>query len=499
MAKQGKSYTIQWIRLMMISSQLLLMAFTANWLYNQYEKEKEQLNDDVRAVLKEVSRDISDSLLFSKYVSPLLGKSKDTSAWAELNHKGKGHTKMNTDIKITMNIGNGGTIQKHTERHITSPGNNDPIIIDINNKSGLAYVVSDTDEGVIKKVLPLLVKEITGDTFRVHINTNPMFTTDSLLVRHSFNERAQLNNWQFKTIWVHDTTGRDTRKALVISDNYFNQKGSLVLENYQWGLVKKITPQILFVCILLLLTGGSFVFAYRSLEKQMQLTAMKNDFISNMSHELKTPISTVKVALEALDNFNGLENPQTTRDYLQMAALEMNRLDMLVNKALSSTMLEEGRIILHKEKQDILQLIEDTLALLKYRFQQSNALVQTNFAEGDYIMNIDKMHMQGVLINILDNSLKYCDKQPGITISTNAGPGNVTIAIADNGPGIKQEYIKRVFDKFFRVPMGDTHNVKGYGLGLSYAKQIVALHGGTVDVHNRPEGGCIFTINLPKL
>lgn len=497
MSKQGKSYTIQWIRLMMISSQLLLMVFTGNWLYKQYEKEKEELSNNVSIVLKEVSRNISDSLLFSKYVSPVIRKSKDTSVSSELTYTGTGKPRMNSDIKITMNIGPGGMMQKHTEQHIRSITGKEPITVDVSNK-GLSYVMSDTDEGVIKKVLPLLVKEITGDTFRVVLNQNPMLTADSLLVRSSFGKRVQLNKWQFKTNWIKDTTGRHAREGLVIFDNYFNQKGGLVLENYQWGLIKKIAPQIGFICILLLLTGSSFVFAFRSLKKQMQLTAMKNDFISNMSHELKTPISTVKVAIEALNSFNGLDNPQTTRDYLHMAELEMNRLDMLVNKTLSSTMLEEGRIILQKEKQDVKQLTEDTLSLLKYRFQQMNAQVHVMFAEGGYLAVVDKTHLQGVLINILDNSLKYCHKQPDITISANTTEHNISISIADNGPGIKQEYIKRVFDKFFRVPMGDTHNVKGYGLGLSYAKQIMSLHDGSIDVHNRPEGGCIFTINLPK-
>src|SRR5690606_4272748 len=110
----------------------------------------------------------------------------------------------------------------------------------------------------------------------------------------------------------------------------------------------------------------------------------------------------------------------------------------------------------------------------------------------------DKLHMQGVLINLLDNSLKYADKQPEINISLSKTAGDIKITIADNGPGIPKEYLDKVFDKFFRVPTGDRHNVKGFGLGLSYSQQIMQQHGGSINVYNKPEGGCVFILILPK-
>ncbi|MGZ4116546.1 MAG: sensor histidine kinase, partial [Bacteroidia bacterium] len=268
---------------------------------------------------------------------------------------------------------------------------------------------------------------------------------------------------------------------------------------YQYNsyLIKKIFPEIAFAFILILLTGFAFGISFHSMKKQSRLNILKDNFINNVSHELKTPVSTIKVAIEALQNFNALENPKITAEYLEMARLETERLEQLIDHILNTSVLESGKEIMHFEKTDLNELIQDTLTSLKWKFEKQSAQIKFHQAKYPVILNIDKLHIQGVLINLIDNSLKYNSGIPEISISTFSSNNFFKITIEDNGPGIPEEYIDKVFDRFFRVPHGDTHNVKGYGLGLTYAAQVMQQHKGTIEVKNREPKGCIFTLSFP--
>ncbi|MGN6478076.1 MAG: sensor histidine kinase [Flavipsychrobacter sp.] len=512
-----KGNNIRWIGAMMIASELLLIGFTCNWIYSQYNKGKEQLTKDVRSMLVQITTKASDSTMFQNIVIPMMQPGADTEIHLppppptingatgaqkykiviENNYGPLDTAKMNERMAVIKKEIKNAEIKGMIANMSAMPGNS------------MSYHISSNDTGsdsLIKAFVPALLKQIIvqlGDS----VLLDSLLSGANQTVKDEFDKKAKKNNWHFKTVWLNTGiktySGKNLTLHRTISKDIDTPKGlridNLVLQDYKGDIVRSISAQIGFAAILLLLTGASFAFAYRSLRKQMQLNTMKNDFISNMSHELKTPISTVKVALEALDSFNVIDNPETTREYIKMAGLEMNRLDMLVNKTLNTTMMEQGRITIQKEPVDLQQLIQDTLNVMALRLQQNNAKIQVSYNGTGFVASADKMHLQGVLINIIDNSLKYADKQPDIRIICTATAQNISIAIADNGPGIDPAYIKRVFEKFFRVPKGDTHNVKGYGLGLSYARQVVEQHGGTIQVHNVAEGGCVFTINIPKL
>lgn len=511
-----KGNNIRWIGAMMIASELLLVGFTGNWIYSQYNKSREQLAKDVRSLLVQITKKASDSTMFQNIVIPMMQPGADTEIHLPPPSTINGGTgAQKYKIVIENNYGPLDTTKTKEQLDIIKKELKNAeiksMVADMNAMPGnnMSYHFTSGPPGsdsLIKAFVPTLLKQIIvqlGDS----ILLDSIFRYTNKTVKEEFDKRAKNNNWHFKTIWLNSDarvhTGRNFILHKNIIKNIDSPKGlridNIVLQNYNGDIIRTISPQIGFAAILLLLTGGSFVFAYRSLRKQMQLNMMKNDFISNMSHELKTPISTVKVALEALDNFNVIDNPETTREYIRMAEQEMNRLDMLVNKTLNTTMMEQGRITIQKEPTDVQQLIQDTLNVMALRLQQNDAKVQVSYNGTGFVAASDKMHLQGVLINIIDNSLKYANKQPDIRIICTATANNISIAIADNGPGIDPAYIKRVFEKFFRVPKGDTHNVKGYGLGLSYARQVIEQHGGTIHVHNVAEGGCVFTINIPKL
>jgi two-component system phosphate regulon sensor histidine kinase PhoR len=231
--------------------------------------------------------------------------------------------------------------------------------------------------------------------------------------------------------------------------------------------------------------------------KQQRLAALKNEFISNITHELKTPIATVGVAIEALKSFNAIHDPQRTKEYLDISQNELQRLNLLVDKVLKLSMFEKKEIELKYETVNLKELLEEVLASLRLQIEKYRAEVSVN-CEGDCMLRADRLHLMSVIFNLLDNALKYSKENPVIKVDLEEKENDIQMKVADNGIGIAPEYRTKIFDKFFRVPHGDTHNAKGYGLGLSYVAHVVKKHKGVIDVESKEGEGTTFTISLPK-
>ena len=263
-------------------------------------------------------------------------------------------------------------------------------------------------------------------------------------------------------------------------------------------LLRKIAPQILLSLLLVAFTAISFSFLYSNLLAQRRLTLMKNDFISNITHELKTPIATVNVAIEALRNFDALQSPERTKEYLDISASELQRLSLLVDKVLKLSMFENKDIELQKSNFNLKELVEEVMHSMRLQFEKNKATVSFKTAGDPFSIEADRLHITSVIYNLLDNALKYGGNQPEIKVELAATPHEFTLRVEDNGIGISPEYAKKVFEKFFRVPSGDHHNIKGYGLGLSYAAHVIQQHGGTIAVESQAGKGSVFTIKLPN-
>ena len=263
-------------------------------------------------------------------------------------------------------------------------------------------------------------------------------------------------------------------------------------------ILKDISPQILFSIFLTSLTSLAFFVMYRTLKSQQRLMEIKNDFISNVTHELKTPVATVSVALEALRNFKGLENPQRTAEYLDIAQSELNRLTILTDKILKTATFESKGVHFEAEPVDLLKTMEQVLLSMKLVFEKQKAKVSFEKMGNSFVIHGGSVHLTNVIYNLLDNALKYSEGEPTISISMSADERNVMLKVADKGIGIAKEYKKKIFEKFFRVPAGDLHNVKGYGLGLSYVESVIKSHHGNIEVDSDKGKGSTFTIYLPK-
>lgn len=268
-------------------------------------------------------------------------------------------------------------------------------------------------------------------------------------------------------------------------------------ENPVTFLIKRISPQILFSLFMVAFTSIAFVFLYRNLAAQRRLTEMKNDFISNITHELKTPIATVSVAVEALRNFGGMQDPARTKEYLDISAAELQRLGLLVDKVLKLSLFENRELELKKEEVDLKQLTEEVLNTMKLQFEKHHARVNLELQGLYFNVQADRLHVTSVIYNLLDNAIKYSDDHPDITVNLRHETDAVLLSVTDRGMGIPSNFRDKIFDKFFRVPTGDRHNIKGYGLGLSYVAHVMKQHGGSISVDSEPGKGSTFTVKFP--
>jgi two-component system phosphate regulon sensor histidine kinase PhoR len=255
----------------------------------------------------------------------------------------------------------------------------------------------------------------------------------------------------------------------------------------------------------LILTSGGFIFLIMAafaftvaiIFRQKRISEIKNDFINNMTHELKTPVSTISLACEALSDPDMQRSGMDMDRYVGMIREENKRLGSLVENVLRSAAVDKGTLELNKSEEDMHSLIQDTLDRFDLRFRESQAETSTDLHAAHTMALVDVAHMRNVISNLIDNALKYCEGTPYIHIETLNERNRFILKVTDKGVGIKKEDQKRVFDTLYRVPKGNTHDVKGFGLGLSYVKSIVEKQGGIVSVESEWMKGSTFKIDLP--
>ena len=196
-------------------------------------------------------------------------------------------------------------------------------------------------------------------------------------------------------------------------------------------MARRVGPQAAFSLVLIGITVFSFLLLYRNWQRQRRLTELKNDFISNITHELKTPIATVSVAVEALRNFNALQDPNRTKEYLDISADELQRLSLLVDKVLKLSLFERQEIELKSDYFDLRTLVEDVMTSMRLQFEKYGAKVVLAAATADFRLRADKLHITSVIFNLLDNALKYGKSNPSITIDLGADHGQLVLAVID--------------------------------------------------------------------
>lgn len=262
-------------------------------------------------------------------------------------------------------------------------------------------------------------------------------------------------------------------------------------------LLKELSGVLLTSIALIIIVAACFWFAIRTILHQKKLSEIKNDFINNMTHEFKTPISNVSLAIEALQNFGMMAKPETTQKYLEIAKKENTRLGKQVEKVLQMALLEKEEFKLKIKPVSVHEVIVQVVDSFKLQVEQKGGKIEPQLQATNDLLEADELHLTNVIFNLVDNANKYSPHQPDITIETASTAEGLKIAVIDKGIGIAKDHLQRIFQKFYRVPTGNVHDVKGFGLGLSYVGQIVQRHQGTISVSSKNQQGSRFEILLP--
>ena len=439
----------------MIFSLLLLGILEYLWLHNEYKNKYRDMEDKLSHVMFTTSRDIEDSLIFSRLTAVSNGNIKDSNSHIALNF-----------VVDTENF-----------------------IGDKNCKSETRITRGQFTMKDHHPVRGLLLKELTGDSCDVDTATANI---SSMVMSHI---RLADSTGEFGGYKVISWEGGDTVISALMSkpqmDVIAGKKMALINPNYKADIFNDLLPHMSFALFLWGMVGAAFYYIWKNLRKQIQLNALRDEFVSNITHELKTPITTVGVALESLNFSQDFQSVQSRR-YLDICKSELNRLSILVERILSNRSPQ-----MEYEKLDVRQMLEDVMHHMKVQFDNKAADVDIHTEGEGFDIKGDKSHMSGVLYNLLDNALKYSNGHPVIHVNLIRQNGTVRLDIQDNGIGIDAGYHEKIFEKLFRVPQRNIHDVKGHGLGLSYVADVIKQHHGQISLISEPGKGSTFSMTLP--
>lgn len=255
----------------------------------------------------------------------------------------------------------------------------------------------------------------------------------------------------------------------------------------------------IFSSFILLVVTCFFVYTIFIILRQFRLVEMQKDFVNNMAHEFKTPISTIAVSAETISKPDIIERPERLYSYANIIKNETNRLSNQVDRLLQIAKMESDKIDLHEEKTDLHELIRELLPNLSIRADEQQGRLNLRLDAQHHLIMADRVHLINILYSLVDNALKYTERIPSIEIHTWTEGGDLFLSVKDNGIGIAEEHRRKIFDKFFRVPTGNIHNVKGFGLGLHYLKLVVTAHKWKIKVESEKNKGSNFIISIPYL
>lgn len=261
-------------------------------------------------------------------------------------------------------------------------------------------------------------------------------------------------------------------------------------------VIKQMAGLLALSLFITLLIAFVMIHIFRRMLSQEKLHQLKNDFINNMTHELKTPIATISLATDALNNPLVKNDDEKYKNYTRILKEENHKLNIHVERVLQMAMLDKGELQLNKQPVDLVAIIQNAINTFKLQVQEQNATINFTPSQKEIIINGDKYHLLTVFCNLIDNALKYSDKNCEITISAAQNSSGTAIFIKDNGMGIDPSLHEKVFEKFYRVQGGNLHDTKGFGLGLSYVRSIITAHNGTITLQSEKNKGSEFIIKL---
>lgn len=477
----------------MIVAQVLITIMVVQWLNMQWSDKRQVLEKELSQAWTGSHQQMIDSMLMNQYILPAMDSANENNFTFRFitDSTEDIRTFSSDEVQITDQV-----------RVVNGPhGKAMPKVSMPRQRTTVVTTKTDTSGSINAKDLVLrgvkLFVNVQSDSLNHIGHAQEMLTPDTSILKSAFRQKLFMMSPRLVVQWDSATI---TESAPFVSPFSFTAEVNdfeirADVDGSARVLLPEILPQGFFALLLIIITAAAFLISYRSLRSQIVLDAQRNDFIHNMSHEIRTPVSTVKVALEALKNFDRSNDPAVMKEYLEMAMHETNRLEQLVGRV-TDISSDGAPVSLNFKEEDVNQIIDEVLQSMKPRLEGEKALV--NFKKTADKVNVyaDKLHLHGVVFNLIDNSLKYSKPPAEITIETERDDHTVNIKVSDRGKGIPEAYSGKIFEKFFRVPTGDVHNIKGYGLGLSYAKMVLRQHNGSISYRGREGGGSLFLIRL---
>ena len=309
-----------------------------------------------------------------------------------------------------------------------------------------------------------------------------------------FNDSIVFGNFvglesEAKNTVIKATKGNSWTKVSHYFGVYFPDKDFYIIDELGIWIVSTI---------FLLLVVIFFGYTIWVILQQKKLSEIRTDFINNMTHELKTPISTISLSTEVLSNPNISKDPERLKSYANIIREEAERLKNQVDKVLQMATLDKKKVELEKEKVNIHEIIEKTVTGFEIILDANEGKIEKSLSASNPFIKGDSTHLTNILFNLIDNAIKYAQGNPIIEISTENHKNGIYIRVRDNGIGMSREEQKHVFEKFYRVPTGDRHDVKGFGIGLNYVHRMVKQHHGKIQLKSQLKSGSTFRIYFPS-
>ena len=447
---------------------LLLAGLLTTWWYQSYQRDRAQLRD-------RVERDLEDLLVSTVFRRAVPFFMPRGPVW----EGGSAHERVARNeayLEYSMT-----SLRRHT-RVILESGENFP-------EGGLQSVTVMTNP--LGRDTQTLTFHFQDDNFT--LGRMPRAVMDSIGHLHGVVLRPR----RFGSFGSGEHPPPMCVKTSLINEGPRRDPTYYRITGYRKTLVLGLLPEILFGLLLFGATGFAFATAYRNLFEQNRQLQLKDALVANVAHELKTPIATVSVALEALNVFGVDADPARRREYLAIGQAELQRLEQMADRAIDSLQAGELSQRIQRERTDLAAAVRQAWRGLSLRYNLTDDRL-TLTTDGDPHAAVDPHYWHHLVYNLLDNACKYGGDPPAIAVTVRRQPDATVLTVADNGPGVPAAERERVFERFYRIHKpGEGHKVKGHGLGLTFVRQVARAHGGSVALEGTPGGGARFTVTLP--
>lgn len=447
---------------------ILLAGLLGMWWWQSYKHDREALRE-------RVERDLDDLLVSNVFRKAVPLFMRNGPVW----EGGTSHEKaLRANAYIEYSV---SALKEHTtiiREDIHGPDDRFPKLITVRTNpfqaDSQAFSFHFQDDGFTLDKLP--VELIDTLRRRYGVGLHPVTYAN-------ISAGASPQSMRVKTKLINKGRGKEP--------SYFD------VTDYTGQLLVGLLPEFFFGFLLLGATGFAFASAYRNLFEQEKQLRQKDALVANVAHELKTPIATVGVALEALNIFGADEDPARRREYLAIGQAELQRLDQMADRAIDSLQAGDLSQRLQLVRTDLSEAVREAWRGLSLRYQLEEDCLQLS-THGDTQTLVDPHYWHHLVYNLLDNACKYGGQPPLIDVAVSGQVHEVVLTISDTGPGIPTYEREHIFERFYRIQRpGEGHSVKGHGLGLTFVRQVAIAHGGSVEVDNTRQGGARFTVKIP--